>query len=276
MIKKIILLFFLVLSIVCAQENIELNTILMKCTFRIEGSGKTGTVFILGKPSRNDSTKAFYVLVTANHVLNDIKTDNATLFLRKEVNKKFVKIPYTIKVRENGQPLWIKHPEVDIAAMYVSLPNELNITLLPTSFLATDSIIEEFSIHPGDELLCLGYPYGFESNISGFPILRSGKISSYPILPTKEIKSFLYDFRVFGGNSGGPVYFIGLNRAYKGRIHLGEVRFLMGLVSKQVLLKEEIKSFDATTKKEHQLGIAVVIPSIFIRETIDLLPDLEK
>lgn len=273
---KIILFTILLLPVMLsAQEELELNTVLMNSTFRIEGSGKTGTIFILGKLSKKDSSKAFYVLVTANHVLNDIKTDTATLFLRKVLNKKFLRLPYTIKIRENGKPLWIKHPEVDVAAMNVPLPKELRITLLPTFFLATDSLISEFEIHPGDELLCLGYPYGLSANDAGFPILRSGKIASYPITPTREVKSFLYDFQVFGGNSGGPVYFIDQNRRYKGSVHIGEVRFIMGIVSGEVGLEEQIKSLTEISVKKHPLSLAKVIPAIFIKETIDLLPSKE-
>jgi S1-C subfamily serine protease len=274
--NKLFLGFFLFPFIMAAQDKIELNTILMNATYKIEGSGKIGTSFILGKPMKKDSTKAYYVLVTANHVLKDIKSDTATLFLRKEKNKRFLKYPISLKIRENGKPLWFKHPDVDVAVMYVRLPKDLSISLLPTFFLANDSIISEYEIHPGDELLCLGFPYGAESNDAGFPILRSGKISSYPILPSKEIKSFLYDFRIFGGNSGGPVYFIGSNRLIKGIVRIGEVRFLMGLVSEQLLLNEQIKSLTETTTKEHQLGLAKIIPAVYIKETIEMLPDLDR
>lgn len=271
------LLIILVLSpiILLPQNNLELNTALMNSTFRIEGSGKTGTVFILGIPSVKDSTKAFYVLVTANHVLNDIKTDEATLFIRVEKNKKFIKLPYSIKIREKGKPLWIKHPETDVAAMLVALPDVINFTLLPVSFLANDSMLTEYEIHPGDELLCLGFPYGAEANDAGFPILRSGKIASYPIIPMKDIKSFLFDFQVFGGNSGGPVYFIDHNRNFKGKTHIGEVRFIMGLVSEEVVLEEQVNSLTEIYLKKHPLNLAKVIPAIFIKETIKLLPSLE-
>jgi len=275
--KRIIIFLFVLLNIqVFSQKNFELNTILMNSTFRIQGSGKTGTVFIIGRPSKKDSAKAFYVLVTANHVLADIKTDQAILYLRKEIDTVYSLYPYLIKIRNNGNPLWVKHPDADVAAMYVSLPSDVKINLLPTYFLATDSLISEFEIHPGDDLYCLGYPYGVSASEAGFPILRSGIISSYPLLPSKEIKTFLFDFRVFGGNSGGPVYFIGANRNYKGGVHIGVVRFIMGLVSKQKMIQEEIKSMDETTTKEHPLGLAIIVPATFIRGTINLLPDLDK
>lgn len=273
--KKIFAIFFLFISLVSAQDILELNTLLMHSTFRIEGSGKTGTIFIIGKPTLKDSSQAYYVLVTADHVLNDIKSEYANLFLRVKKNGKYTKLPYKLKVREKGKPLWIKHPIVDVAAMYVDLPKEIKITLLPTKFLATDDLLYKYEIHPGDELLCLGFPYGAEANDAGFPILRSGKIASYPITPTREIKSFLYDFQIFGGNSGGPVYFIGLNRSYKGKVHLGEVRFIMGVVSEELVLEEQVESLAEITVKKHPLRLAKVIPAIFIKETIDLLPSKE-
>ena len=275
--KAIILVLIFYINIpIFPQRNFELNTILMNATFRIEGSSKTGTVFIIGKPSKKDSTKAFYVMVTANHVLDDIKTDLATLYLRKNVDNNYSLYPYPVRIRNNGTPLWTKNPDADVAAMYIALPHDISIELLTTDFLATDSLISKFEIHPGDELFCLGYPYGVSANEAGFPILRSGIISSYPLLPTREIKSFLFDFQVFGGNSGGPVYFIGVNRDYKGGIHIGSVRFIIGLVSKQKIIEEEIKSLDETTRKEHALGLAIVIPATFIRDTINLLPNLDK
>ena len=159
--------------------------------------------------------------------------------------------------------------------MYVALPKDNNIPLLPTSFLADDSLITKYEIHPGDELLCLGFPYGAEANEAGFPILRSGKIASYPITPTKEVKSFLYDFQIFGGNSGGPVYFIGYNRIISGKVQFGEVRFIIGLVSEELVIEEQVKSIDEISLKKHPLSLANVIPAIFIRETINLLPSVE-
>jgi S1-C subfamily serine protease len=81
--------------------------------------------------------------------------------------------------------------------------------------LIDDQKLSEFEIHPGDELNVLGYPLGF-GNVGDFPVLRSGKIASYPLVPTSENPFFLPDFRVFQGNSGGPVYFVQSNRVYGG------------------------------------------------------------
>jgi len=111
-----------------------------------------------------------------------------------------------------------------------------------------------------------------ESNDAGFPILRSGYIASYPIIPATAIRSFLFDFNVFEGNSGGPVYFVESNRAYGGAINIGTVQFLIGLVSEQRVAEEQIKSLNELRLERHRLGLAVVIHAALIREALNLLP----
>ena len=112
-------------------------------------------------------------------------------------------------MRDGGKPLWYRHPEADVAAMIVPLPEEFlrQHDWLPEMLLAGDDRFREREITAGDELMCLGYPLGLESNPAGFPILRSGRIASFPITPSTVAKSFLFDIPVYGGNSGGPVFY---------------------------------------------------------------------
>jgi V8-like Glu-specific endopeptidase len=212
---------------------------------------------VIGRPVPEDSKKLFFVLVTAAHVLHDIKGEQAILFLRKKHDEEFVKFQYPLQIRKGNQPLWSEHPKADVAVMYVRLPEEADVQLLPMSLLVTDQELERFEIHPGDVLSCLGYPYGAEANESGFPILRSGQIASYPLTPTTKIQTFLFDFRVFGGNSGGPVYFVASNRTYGGKVKAVE---------------EEIRSLTETRRAKHPLSLAVVVHAALIREAIELLP----
>ncbi|MBP8305097.1 MAG: hypothetical protein KBE04_13335 [Phycisphaerae bacterium] len=152
--------------------------------------------------------------------------------------------------------------------------------------LATDDRIAEWEIHPGDELLCLGFPYGLEANPAGFPILRSGKIASFPIIPSKETKSFLYDFEVFWGNSGGPVYFVDRDRHFGGTLHTGRTVYsIIGLVSQeQYGIDRRVTPLEETRARKRieveetreRLGLAIVIPSYFIKEAIGLLEKREQ
>ena len=132
--------------------------------------------------------------------------------------------------------------------------------------------MREFELHPGDRLACLGYPLGAESNDAGIPMLRSGYIASFPLIPAATVRSFLFDFNVFEGNSGGPVYFVESNRSYGGTIHFGTVNFLVGLVSEQRFAEEQIKSLTELRTTRYRLGLAVVIHAALIREALNLLP----
>jgi hypothetical protein len=248
----------------------EINTILMESTFRIHGSKKGdaaktsfGTAFLMGKPTP-DNSKYYYVLITAGHVLEEIEGEKGTLTLReKHDDGSYTQKAWNIKLREQDKPLYVRHKEVDVVALYVDMPDDLKVPILPIALLADDDILRKFEIHPGDELRCLGFPL-FVSAEAGFPILRSGIIVSYPILPTKINKSILFDFNVFEGNSGGPVYFSDHDRIYGGSTHLGESeQFVVGLVTSQL---------SARLYNNQMLGLASVVPSSFILETISLLP----
>lgn len=241
----------------------DINTILMKSTFKIVGAnGKMGTVFILGKPS--SSGQEHYVLVTAAHVLEGIDGETATLLLRRKEGHTYIKNPYSLKIRKDGKALWEKHPDVDVAVMYITLPNLIDILLASTELLATDEVLQEYDIYPGRELRVLGFPFGMKSHSSGFPILRIGVIASFPLIPSRELKTFLMDFEVFNGNSGGPVYFHDpdWHKRGSGAVKSPEdVQMIVGLVSKQ--------GFAGINRR---LAIAEVVHASLIKETVELLP----
>lgn len=249
-----------------ALAEFEINTTLMHYTYRIEGpTGKPnevkyGTVFVMGIPDANRPGKGQAVLVTAAHVLEGISGETATIFLRKKtVDGKFKKVDHVLQIRKGKKLLWVSHPTVDVAVMKIDLPVFVSkqaeeFPSLSTAHLADDEMMEKYEIHPGDELLCLGYP--LRANVSGFSILRSGKIASYPLTPAKDRKSFLFDFEVFKGNSGGPVYFVDKGRRYGGTTHVGEtIQFVAGIV----------------TRQHEKLCLAFVVPAHFIKETLALL-----
>lgn len=258
-------------------SRVELNTLLMESTFKIAGRGSIGTGFLLGRAYPNRPGQSRAVLVTAAHVLEDAQGEQAVLVLRRKRGpQEWERLPVTIGIRNGTTPLWTKHPEADVAVMYVTIPPVAVGQLLPTTLLAEDAILAELEIHPGDELNCLGYPFGQESNPAGFAVLRSGKIASYPLLPTSETKTFLLDFRVFNGNSGGPVYFVDANRVYGGRLHLGvEHHFIMGMVTSEIRITQEVQELYGSRQETYPLALAQVVHASLIREAINLLPPPE-
>jgi S1-C subfamily serine protease len=244
----------------------DLSILLMESTFRIvgpaagEGKFSVGTVFFVSRPLKSGPNRASHVMVTAAHVLQDISGDEAVLWLRrKKADGTFGPLEHRLRIRSKGAPLWTQRPGADVAVMYAPLPNEAYVSSLSKDLLATDQMMMQYEVHPGDELLALGFPFGLAANDAGFPILRSGKIASYPLVPAKKYPTFLYDFQVYEGNSGGPVYYTGL-RTFGGRA-AQPVNFIAGLVSQHAAIDGQ------------RLQLAAVVPAQFIREAIDSLPE---
>jgi len=277
LLKGVVLAMAIVASDAAGAQTImpELNTILMETTFQITGPAKkapgstsSGTGFIVAKPQKHGGFSHF-VIVTAAHVLQDIAGDFANINAReKQSDGTYKTALFQIRIRDNGKDIYVTHPSVDVAALYAALPSFYsNTQTVSESLLATDEDLLKFNIHPGDELLCLGYPLG-AAGPYGFPILRSGKIASFPLVPTKDNKNWFFDFRVFQGNSGGPVYLVDHGRTYPdGTTHIAEtLQIVIGLVTAM------IQADAGSGPRELQIG--VVIPAAFIKETMDMLPDV--
>jgi hypothetical protein len=175
------------------------------------------------------------------------------------------KYPLTLRIRSNGQNLYTRHPSADVVAMYVD-PPELHLgSVASVEILTDDETFTRLEIHPGDELECLGYPLGAEANDLGYPILRSGKIASYPLVPATLVKQYLFDFEVFPGNSGGPVYFSYSTRYMHGHTKVGHEERIVGLITEQ-----RFSPFPEFADRPLEIG--VIVPAHFISETVNMLP----
>ncbi len=269
------------------EAQADLNIDLMHSTVKIQGPTATpgknaeGTVFFVSHPISGSTNWAWNVMVTAAHVLDDIKSDNAILYLHKQTTNGYEKLPCSITIRKEGKPLWYKHPEADVAVMIAPLSKEYMdfVHFLPSSFLADDATWEARFIHPGDEVFCLGFPLGLESSAAGFPILRNGRIASFPLLPTKGTKTFQLDLRVFGGNSGGPVYFQFYGRRKFRDFSSPQVDCsgILGIMIQDISYVQNTEGYFESTSRRDPLGIAIVAHASFIREAIEaLISNTEK
>jgi len=249
------------------------NTLMMDATFRVFGPGdpkdptlvRTGTGFLMGKPVAGQANRVSFVLVTAAHVLKDILGDSATLVIREHTTDNGYRrreIPFPI--RKNGTALWQQSGDADVAAIYVRLPKEVSAVPIPENRLADDTLITSLGIRPGDEIFTIGYPYGIESNTFGFGILRSGRIASLPLVPQQALGSFLADFHVFGGNSGGPVFISqSIRETPNAATAVGSFFCVLGVVVS-----------DRRYSPTQSIDVAGVAFAHFIRQAIDALPDL--
>jgi V8-like Glu-specific endopeptidase len=259
-----ILPILLVLASSALAEVEDLNTELMRATVKISHDKSTATGFVLS----NGKDKNL-ILVTAAHVFeNTPGAETTVVFRSKQADGEYKKEPTKLVIRQDGKPLWTRHPTEDVAVIWVVPPKNADLALISTDLLATDEQLRKYKIHPGDTLAYLGFPHREEGNKAGFPLLRAGPIASFPLVPTMKTKTFFLSANTFEGDSGAPVYMSRPSRTDPDR---EEVRLIVGLVAAQRFLEEEMKMIYGTTKVRHRLGLAIVIHASFISEAIQKL-----
>ncbi len=271
---------FCVLSLACVLiaapsarcESDDLDTQLMLNTFKISNPKSSATVWAIARPAAETQV----ILVTAAHVFSKMEGDEATLNLRKKDDKDadiWVKSPIKIKVRNDGKPLWTKHPDADVAALFFTPGADNRIAGLSLDLLATDDTLKKNEIHPGDTLKCTGFPHPvqFNSGAAWFPVVRLGCIAGFPLTPMSKYKTFLADINIFEGNSGGALYFTEANRFVAGKTQPGRIQFIIGLLSEQHFINDKFDTTYESGQFKHRLGLGVIANSGMIRETIDLL-----
>jgi V8-like Glu-specific endopeptidase len=233
---------------------------LIQATVQLEqptGTGQrtVGTGFLISEPGPDGAPKT--VLITAGHVLADMKAPEARIGYRTaDPDGAWRYTPRSLRIRDDaGRPLWTAHPVQDVAAIAIKAPPEFARAAIPIGYLATERDFALNRIAPGDELLILGYPRGMAANPAGFPILRSGRVASYPISPAAS-PTFLLDFAVFPGNSGGPVF---ATRGLEAASTASPRPLIAGVLTQQVEMGRE------------RLEIGIVTHARYIAETVDLL-----
>lgn len=236
------------------------------------GTKTVGTGFLVSAPKPDGAPRT--VLITSGHVFDRMPKIEARVGWRLSSSVgdwRYAPGPLTIRmaaapVRDaaasatpavsgaaplpEGRPLWTRHPSQDIAAITVIAPAEFAKAAIPLGWLADDATFARRGLEPGDEMMALGFPRGLSSNRAGFPILRWGRVASYPLSPVASFPTFLLDFRVFDGNSGGPV-FLPAKGATPGVV--------AGVLVKQV------------ESRGDRLEIGVVVHARHVREAIAML-----
>ena len=225
-----------------------------------DGTRTVGTGFLIAETGPDGAPRT--VLVTANHVLAKMPGAEARIGYRiSNPDGSWSYSPQTLKIRDvNGAQLWTKHPSRDVAAISITAPEAFAKSAIPMAWLAGDDTFQSNHIGAGDEMMALGFPRGLAANQAGFPILRSGRVASFPVAPAQVFPTFLLDFTVFPGNSGGPVFMSQAARRRVGATENGQdVQFIAGLLTQQVELNNE------------RLEIGIVTHAKYIRETIALM-----
>ncbi len=245
----------------------DLSVDLIKATVQLEqplgdGTRTVGTGFLIESPTPDGKPRT--VLVTAAHVLDRMPAISARIGYRVQGSDGGWRYdPQPLVIRDDARaPKWTRHPTRDIAAIVIKAPEEFARAAIPLSWLAEDETFNSVALGPGDEMMALGFPRGLSANQAGFPILRAGRVASYPLAPSDVFPTFLLDFSVFPGNSGGPVFMAEGARRRPGATEAREVQFVAGILTQQVELSGE------------RLEIGIVTHARFVRETVAMIDGL--
>jgi hypothetical protein len=84
-------------------------------------------------------------------------------------------------------------------------------------------------------------------------------VASFPLEPSSAFPTFLLDFNVFPGNSGGPVYMAESSRRRPGADGTEDAQFIAGILTRQV------------EENGQNLAIGIVVHAKYIREALGLL-----
>ena len=235
---------------------------MMQATIEVEqqlpdGRHTIGTGFLIDDPTPDGRPRT--VLVTANHVFDRMPGAEAHIGYRSQGKDGDWRYdPQPIAIRDGKTELWRHNVAHDVAVIEVKAPPMFAKAAIPLSWLAGGDTFAKYGIGPGDEMMVLGYPQGLSANSAGFPILRAGRVAS-PIETAAANPTFLLDFRVFPGNSGGPVFIADAQRRRPGAAEAQEVQFVAGMLTQQVELNNE------------RLEIGIVTDAEFVRDAIALL-----
>lgn len=238
---------------------------LIEATVRIEqpiaaGRSTVGTGFVVQATAEDGSPRT--ILITANHVFATMPRDKASVGFRlRDEAGDWRYSPISVRIRDaDGAPLWTRHPTQDVAA--IELPAGVTNEGLPASELPGARALETLGVEPGDEMMVLGFPRGFSANKAGFPILRAGRVASFPLSPADRYPTYMLDFSVFGGNSGGPVYVV-VNGPPGPAATVGPRVVVTGILTQQIKLDGD------------RLEIGNITQADFIEETMALMGAVE-
>jgi hypothetical protein len=83
------------------------------------------------------------------------------------------------------------------------------------------------------------------------------------------MQTFLFDFTVFRGNSGGPVYFVKQNPIYGGGQHMGVIQGIVGIVIQERTITQTTQELYEKRETTTPLRLGEVVHASFVKELVE-------
>jgi hypothetical protein len=247
------------------------RTQVVLATYRLTAGTSTASSFVVSRPHPTQVGKPQFLLVTCAHVLEQAPGDEATLVLRarNDATGDYRRTPQQLTIRQDGKPLWAKHPAHDVAVLELPPLEDDALRAVAFNMLAAEDDWKANAVAPGDIVRCVGFPHAaqFDPSEGGLPLVRLGCLASFPLLPLQKHPTFLVDFNTFEGDSGAPL-FVELAGPRPGGAQIK----ILGMVQGQHFIDERYELIYEKGQIRKRLGLAIVINAEAIRETINRLP----
>lgn len=226
----------------------------MWSTYPVATQKGMGTCFLVESEDPRAPGNNAPVVITCLHVLKTV--GKGALYLAARVpDGEGAPSVVVLEARapEPGKVFYVRHPDHDIAAFRLSIPEKFASSVpLPTYF--TKRGIGNHETKPGDDVSFLGFPEILPGTPGVLPILRGARVASYSGAWFRK-NEFLIHGDVYPGDSGAPV----IAADPKGTPRLA------GMIVQR--LGPDPKKF---------VPLAVAVDALAVRQTLDLLHESEK
>jgi hypothetical protein len=253
---RTILIIAAVAAVAC-EAHADIAVDALRATVRVDGGSQSGTAFLVAVPAES-AASGTTLLVTAAHVFENMKAEACTVSFRAAEQDRFARLEARVAIREAERPLWIRHPDADVAILPVEPPAGADLTAFAASQIAAGSSFARGEVAVGQPVWVACFPAKTEANAAGWPILRRGTIASHPLAPIDRVKTFFVDYAHFGGDSGSAVV-----------VDRGGAPLVAGLVIAMQRQTDHVTSPFEDKKVHTPLGLAIVAPADRILQVID-------
>lgn len=231
----------------------------VRATVRVYRGPQSGTGFVV-ELNDGEGAERQHVLVTAAHAFEQMPGATCVVVLRESDERgRFVRREVELAIRDGEKPLWVSHPEVDVAVIGVALPEGVAVEPFSEDQVGEAALAEERKVRVGQEVFVACFPAKTEANAAGFPVLRRGVIATYPLTPVGDVKTMFVDYSQFGGDSGAAVV----------TSVEGEPTVVGLVIAMQRQTDRVVMPFEERTMHT-PLGLAIAVQSPLIRDTIKL------
>lgn len=183
---------------------------MMWSTYPLATRKGSATGFVINHRDPFSHGRIVPVMFTSAHLIETMGKGPLLIGIRRphgETSETETALLVFIPPKMSGKEhFYVRHPEYDLVAFALQIPEEFNGSALMSSFLDEGMLAHNGKpLRSGVEVSYFGYPEVLPGTEGGFPVLRSGRVASYPVGSPHAHGRYVINSVVYPGDSGAPV-----------------------------------------------------------------------